>query len=107
MLALWRGAAFAAHPLNTEETGTQGTGGWQLELNGERNKDEGVRGAQASMVLSYGVADTVDLQLGLPWQDTGSERGAGDMFAALKWAVLGAGSAERRASRRCERAEGR
>ena len=53
-------------PLNTDDTGTQGKGGWQLELNGERNQDrvdgETVKGAQAAAVLSHGVAEAVDLQ---------------------------------------------
>jgi hypothetical protein len=75
----------AAHPLNTEDTGTQGKGGWQLEVNGERNNDEGVRGAQAAVVLSHGVAGSVDLQVGLPWQNNGADRGPGDVFAAVKW----------------------
>jgi len=74
-----------AHPLVTEDTGTQGKGGWQLELNGERNRDDGVRGAQAAAVVSYGFADSVDLQAGLPWQDLGDERGRGDAFVDLKW----------------------
>ena len=82
---LFASSAYGAHPLNTEDTGTQGKGGWQLELNGERNKDEGERGAQAAAVLSHGVAETVDLQAGLPWQDNGSARGGGDVFAAVKW----------------------
>ena len=77
--------AYGAHPLNTEDTGTQGKGGWQLEVNGESNKDEGVRGAQAAAILSYGVAENVDLQFGVPWQDTGDARGPGDVAAALKW----------------------
>ena len=77
--------AYGAHPLNTEDTGTQGEGGWQFELNGESTKDEGVRGAQAAAVLSYGVAKDVDLQFGLPWQDNGDARGPGDVFAAVKW----------------------
>jgi hypothetical protein len=85
LLALASGPVFAAHPLNTDDTDTQGKGRWQLELNGETNKDEGMRGAQASAVLSYGAAETVDLQLGLPWQDTGTDRGAGDIIAAVKW----------------------
>jgi hypothetical protein len=62
---------YSAHPLNTEDTGTQGRGGWQLELNGERNRDEGVRGAHTMAVLSYGIADSADLQVGTPWQDLG------------------------------------
>jgi len=90
---LFASGAYGAHPLNTEDTGTQGKGGWQLEVNGERSKDKSrdtvdemtVKGAQAAAVLSHGVAETMDLQFGLPWQDTGSERGAGDLFAALKW----------------------
>jgi len=45
-------SAHAAHPLNTEDTGTQGKGRWQLEGNGETNRDAGVRGAQAAAVLS-------------------------------------------------------
>ena len=86
---LFASGAYGAHPLNTDDTGVQGKGGWQLELNGERNQDrvagETVKGAQAAALLSHGVAETMDLQVGLPWQDTGSERGAGDLFAALKW----------------------
>ena len=77
--------AHGAHPLNTEDTGTQGKGRWQLELNGETNRDEGVRGAQVAAVLSYGVAETVDLQAGVPWLDTGPAQGISDAIAAVKW----------------------
>jgi hypothetical protein len=76
---------YSAHPLNTEDTGTQGRGGWQLELNGERNRDEGVRGAQAAAVLSYGIADNADVQLGAPWHDLAGERGMADALVAVKW----------------------
>jgi len=82
---LFASGAYGAHPLNTEDTGTQGKGGWQLEVNGERNEDQSLKGAQAAAVLSYGAAETIDLQFGVPWQDTGAERGAGDLVAALKW----------------------
>ena len=81
--------AFGAHPLITEDTGTQGKGGWQLEVNGERYKDtvedETSRGKQASAVLSYGVTEKADLQVGLPYQDNGVERGKGDVAIDLKW----------------------
>jgi Putative MetA-pathway of phenol degradation len=96
--ARWAGAAaavflassaYGAHPLNTEDTGTQGKGGWQLELNGERNRDEvdgeTVKGAQAAVVLSHGIAENLDLQFGMPWQDNGSARGGGDLVGAVKW----------------------
>jgi len=82
---LFASGAYGAHPLNTEDTGTQGKGGWQLEVNGERNEDQSLKGAQAAAVLSYGAAETIDLQFGVPWQDTGAGRGAGDLVAALKW----------------------
>ena len=84
---LFTSGAYGAHPLNTDDTGTQGKGGWQLEVNGESNKDAGVRGAQAAVILSHGAAETVDLQLGLPWQDNGEARGGGDLAAAVKWRV--------------------
>ena len=77
--------ARGAHPLNTEDTGTQGRGGWQLELNGEHNKDAGTRGAQASAALSYGAGEAVDIQFGVPWEDNGAQRGGGDLVGAVKW----------------------
>ena len=82
---LFASSAHGAHPLNTEDTGTQGKGRWQLEVNGETNRDEGVRGAQTAGVLSYGITETVDLQAGVPWLDTGPEQGIGDAIAAVKW----------------------
>ena len=63
--------AYAAHPLITEDTGTQGKGRWQLEANAESTRsDEGggqVRGFQPAATLSYGVAENIDLQLTQPW----------------------------------------
>jgi hypothetical protein len=86
---LFASGAHGAHPLNTEDTGTQGKGRWQLELNGERNRDrvgnDTVRGGQAAAVLSYGLAETLDVQAGVPWLDTGPEQGAADPLAAVKW----------------------
>lgn len=89
LLALVAAPAFAAHPLITEDTGTQGKGGWQLELNGERTKDseegETFRGKQGNAVLSYGLTDKADLQVGWPYQDNGVEKGEGDAAIDLKW----------------------
>jgi hypothetical protein len=89
LAVVFASGAYGAHPLNTEDTGVQGRGNWQLELNGERNQDrlddETIRGAQAATVLSYGITDSIDLQAGVTWQDIGPERGAGDAIAAVKW----------------------
>lgn len=92
------GPARAAHPLLTEDTGTQGEGRFQLELTADRTRDHppGVlaREVLANSVLSYGASDTVDLQLGLPWLrlharhvDAGrhAERGLLDASLDLKW----------------------
>lgn len=58
----------AAHPLITEDTGTIGTGRWQLEVYGEQGKERGTRARldQQDAVLSYGVSDTADLHISLP-----------------------------------------
>ena len=89
LLGVVAAPAFAAHPLITEDTGTQGKGGWQFELNGERHKDtvdgETARGKQANAVLSYGFAENADLQIGAPYQDNGLERGEGDAAIDVKW----------------------
>jgi hypothetical protein len=60
-------SVYAAHPLITEDTGTQGKGRWQLEVNTEQSREasEGttVRAYQPAATLSYGAADNVDLQI--------------------------------------------
>jgi hypothetical protein len=88
----------AAHPLITDDTGTQGKGKAQLEFIGEYgvDKEEGVaeKSFEAPMVpfLSYGLSDAIDLVFGLPYaavrvEDTGTTttvRGATDMSIELK-----------------------
>ncbi|GAB6269125.1 MAG: transporter [Smithella sp.] len=66
--------SWAAHPLITDDTGTQGKGKYQLELNGqydwdEEDEDATVKstGGQASATVSYGVADNVDLVFSMPY----------------------------------------
>jgi hypothetical protein len=69
-------SAGAAHPLITDDSGTQGAGKYQLEINGQHDFDkETVAGAQVktsanelAAALSYGIADTVDLVVGMPYQ---------------------------------------
>lgn len=87
----------AAHPLVTEDTGTQGLGRWQLELMGETSRDRSAgvttRGALSTAVLAYGVLDNGDLQLGVPRlrqvSDDGVmrtvQKGRMDMSLELKW----------------------
>jgi len=99
---LWLAAtavtARAAHPLLTEDTGTQGKGNSQLELtyDGFRDRLAGVkvRGAQSAGVYSYGLAEPADLQLGLPYlrldeDEPGARRrltsGINDLSIDVKW----------------------
>ena len=69
----WSGPAFAAHPLITDDAGTQGKGKLQFEFNGEyaRDKEDGITVKSFTFptipVLSYGIADTVDIVFGLPY----------------------------------------
>jgi hypothetical protein len=94
--------AWGAHPLITDDTGTQGEGKFQIELTGQYDSDKetvnGVSiestGAQAAATFSYGLAETVDLVLGLPYERSkneedgitvNDERGIADMTFDVKW----------------------
>lgn len=70
------GPAFAAHPLISDDAGTLGKGTTQIELNGQWSSDkETVEGAgvesrtsQVVTTYGYGVAEKVDLTLGVARQ---------------------------------------
>ena len=67
LVGLASSAAWAIHPLITEDTGTQGRGGWQLEVNTEKTRDQSngttIRTFQPAATLSYGALDNLDLQI--------------------------------------------
>jgi hypothetical protein len=75
MVLLWPCIVFAAHPLITDDAGTQGKGKFLLEVNGQYDSDKetvnGVSiettGGQAASTLTYGVVDTIDIAVGLPY----------------------------------------
>ena len=91
--------AFAAHPLITDDTGTQGKGKTQLEFTGEYDHDSNNGFTTNTFifpripVISYGIADSVDLVLGVPyeWRETKqdgiatTESGISDVSIQLKW----------------------
>ena len=90
-------SARAAHPLLTEDTGTQGEGNFQLELMVDKTRDRtsgiGTRELQTAAVLSYGLGEDLDLQLGQPWlrqhvrDALGRQHDSGRLDASidLKW----------------------
>ncbi len=73
--------ARAAHPLITEDTGTQGKGRFQLELTAEHGyKDEDYAAEHErrfAATLSYGVRDDLDLIVTVPYQRVSSDSGGG------------------------------
>jgi hypothetical protein len=90
--------SFAAHPLITDDTGTQGTGKFQLEVNGgygHNKDDEGViiKTTQAAATLTSGISDPIDVILSLPYEHTRIEASEGvtkgdgiaDMSLEMKW----------------------
>jgi hypothetical protein len=94
--------AWGAHPLITDDAGTQGKGKFQVEVNSQYDSDKetanGVTaestGAQVMTILSYGLTDNADLVLSLPYQrgkvkEDGvtvyDEKGVSDTTFELKW----------------------
>lgn len=95
-LALSFSYSYAAHPLITDDTGTQGKGKFQLELNSEYGveKENGVteKTFEFAPTLSYGLTDTIDIVVGVPYQrikvedgGTAKESGLSDMSIEAKW----------------------
>jgi Putative MetA-pathway of phenol degradation len=83
--------------LITDDTGTQGKGKFQFELNGEYGHDSedgaSANTAKVAGALTYGAADNLDIVLGVPYQyiwtrrsgDTNRENGISDVSLELKW----------------------
>ncbi len=93
-LSLLAGAAMAAHPLITDDTGTQGKGHSQFELSSDHDRtrtDAGIERVQSSSAgFAYGVHDDVDLGISLPhtsYRVPGEARqqGVGDVTLQAKW----------------------
>ncbi len=104
---LFSGNAYAAHPLITDDTCTQGKGRYQIEINSAFSSDkESVNGISAeesertiAAVLSCGISDHIDVVVGLPRHSytikeegitKASEHGIGDMTVELKWRFIDA-----------------
>jgi hypothetical protein len=75
------GAAHAAPPLITEDTGTQGKGVAQLEVTVEVPRDirngASYDGTETSAVLNFGLAENIDLQFIVPYLRVTEESAAG------------------------------
>jgi len=105
-LPLWllaSASSYAAHPLQTDDTGTQGTGHWQLELNSDRTRSHDRAAATTSVALdsnatlTRGCAPALDIYANLPWSRQNNDDGAGgrtrvsgrgDAALGFKWRAL-------------------
>ncbi|MBN1929269.1 MAG: transporter [Chlorobiaceae bacterium] len=93
---------FAAMPLQSDDTGTQGKGHSQIEIGFESASDKetvaGVEtkttGGAVSTTISYGLTDNIDLVAGMPWEwytekedgvKMADENGQGDLALQIKW----------------------
>jgi long-subunit fatty acid transport protein len=94
--------ARAAHPFITDDTGTQGKGNWQLELQGDFLRDERTAGSVErkdklnayTSVLSYGILENLDVQVGIAYLSArttengatvADESGMADSTVEFKW----------------------
>ncbi len=92
--------AFAAHPLITDDTGTQGEGMFQIEANFQYSHHRQGRVTEKSFeletIISCGVMDDVDLVAGVPYQHVSTkergfrntEAGISDVALEVKWRFL-------------------
>ncbi|MBS0464638.1 MAG: transporter [Proteobacteria bacterium] len=94
LLLAMAGQAHAGHPLVSDDTGTQGTGHWQVELNTDFTHfpDPALSdwSHQFNATLTRGVAANLDLSLAVPWlwlpaSGTAAQHGVGDMTVLAKW----------------------
>jgi len=92
-LAVATPAAFAAHPLQTEDTGTQGVGNLEIENGLSRARFGSISQTIYQPQLSLGLAPTLDaiVQPAWIWQHAGGERasGMGDTNVDAKWRFWG------------------
>ena len=94
---LFSGSAFAFHPLITDDTGTQGKGKFQFEVNGQysHNRANGVteKETEVAAALTYGITDHIDIAVGVPYkflsakegENKISHDGVSDAELDLKW----------------------
>ncbi|HWM69131.1 MAG TPA: transporter [Steroidobacteraceae bacterium] len=88
-------AAYAGHPMLSEDTGTQGRGNAELELGYAWSRYGATSLFLFQPQLSYGTSTTFDLIIQPSWTivdapGTGREKGFGDTNLDFKWRFYGA-----------------
>lgn len=80
-------AVHAAHPLVSDDTGTQGPGGYQIEVNTDWLRDAGVKTRTATVTLTRGITETLDVYLDAP-HALSRPSGLNDIALGLKWRLF-------------------
>jgi hypothetical protein len=89
-MACWCAPAFAAHPLVTEDTGTQGTGNVEIENGLSWTRAAGATVFQYQPQVSYGLVPALDLIVQPSWIRQPGAQGWGDTNLDFKWRFFGA-----------------
>jgi len=85
---------FATAPLITDDTGTQGKGKFQVELDYAVEATKSNSGQELYTTFSWGVADNVDVIVGIPYnwhpfteegRPIAIQKGIGDTAVEIKW----------------------
>lgn len=76
--------AHAAHPLNTDDTATQGAGQHQLEVNSDRLYQAETKTNVGALIYTYGLRSNLDLFVNAP-VTASSPSGINDVTLGLKW----------------------
>jgi len=87
LLTLVVKSAFAAHPLVTDDTGTQGRGGHQIELNTDWVRSQGAGARIASFTYTCGWHEDLDLFAGVA-AGIAAPAGIGNITLGAKWRFL-------------------
>jgi hypothetical protein len=86
-LILFGSTAHAAHPLISDDTGTQGVGGYQIEVNTDWLRDADNKTRTATATLTRGLTETTDIFLDMPFA-LSHPTGLNDIGLGLKWRLL-------------------
>lgn len=79
--------ALAYHPLITDDTGTQGMAGNQLEIGVDYVDENGARGRSLGVTYTRGLTEALDAFVGSAYQ-LSDPKGWGNVGVGLKWRFL-------------------
>jgi hypothetical protein len=77
-------SVYAAHPLITDDTGTQGKGNSQIEISTEWQKQGGAGSPAGEFAYDYGLSENLDGFFNVP-VSLSSPRGLMDVSLGVKW----------------------